>query len=92
MLSSQCDSVVVELNNFYDNIVIKDGKMQGWYSQGKSVENVLFSVKSGNSPGGQGEKHSLKFDSQGIYDLQYFSFYGFNSFEVFLSFDCGSKN
>ena len=50
-------------------------------------------VQSGNSSGGQREKYSLSFESsQGISNLQYFSFYGFNSFEVFLSFDCGNKN
>ena len=40
---------------------------QGWYSQGKSRRKLWFSVKSGNSSGGQGEKYSLKFESQGYF-------------------------
>ena len=48
--------------------------------------------KLGNSSGAQGEKYRLKFESQWISNLEYFSFYGFNSFEVFLSFDRGNKN
>ena len=76
--------------------------MQGWYSQGKSGRKQWFSAKSGkvrksqgklgNSSGAQGEKYRLKFESQWISNLEYFSFYGFNSFEVFLSFDRGNKN
>ena len=46
---------------------------------------------SGNSSRGQGEKYSVKFESPEIYNLQYLSFYGFNSFKVFLSFDCGNE-
>ena len=38
------------------------------------------------------EKYSLKFESQGITNLQCFSFYGFSSFEAFLSFDYENKN
>ena len=52
--------------------------------------------ESGNSSGGQRErereKYSLKFESQGVSDLQYFWFYDFDSFKVFLSFDCENKN
>ena len=61
-------------------------------SQEEDCGFQLSQGRSGNSSGGQGEKYSLKFESQGISNLQYFSFYGFNSFEAFLSFDGGSKN
>ena len=88
-----------EKNNSFEIHVIILRYIQGWYSQGRKL---WFSVKSRkvkksqgksrNSSGGLGEKYILKFESQGISNLQYFSFNGFNSFEIFLSFDCGKKN